>query len=57
MFPAALLCLTVWCEVWTRRGGWKAGRVELQPGRDGHCSVGLGRQGFLVTGGWQVEST
>ena len=42
-------------EVWRKRNGWKEG-VEIQPGRDGHCSVAFGKVGFIVSGGWMAES-
>ena len=42
-------------EVWRKRNGWKEG-TEINPGRDGHCSVSLGRAGFIVSGGWMAES-
>ena len=42
-------------EIWRKRNGWKKG-IEMQPGRDGHCSVALGKDGFIVSGGWLAES-
>ena len=45
-------------EVWTSRRGWRPGgaSLELSPGRDGHCSVALGSQGVVITGGWGAET-
>lgn len=42
-------------EVWRKRNGWREG-IEIQPGRDGHCSVPNGKDGFIVSGGWMAES-
>ena len=42
-------------EVWRKRNGWKDG-ISIEPGRDGHCSASLGKDGFIVSGGWMAES-
>ena len=42
-------------EIWKRRDGWREG-LKMEPGRDGHCSLVLGKEGFIVTGGWMTEN-